>query len=152
MHRLLNFLRLFINHFVIQRLLGTAVKITAKNIEYCLQGITRALLNKIRQLECNTCSLEICHLNSCTTLSACQIATVLRQDPYQHAHLSLISWQCCFSCALCAVIKLRLSRDSSLGLQPPFINNSFPKHKVSLSNRKLYVNFEPTDILSDHVS
>jgi len=67
------------------------VKITAKNIEYCLQGITGAPLNKVMQLECYTCSLEICHLNSCTALSACQIATVLKQDPYQHVCLSLIS-------------------------------------------------------------
>jgi len=34
-------------------LLGTAVKITAKNIEYCLQGIIGAPLNKVMQLECS---------------------------------------------------------------------------------------------------
>jgi len=115
-----------------------------------LQEITGAPLNKIMQLECYTWSLEICHLNSCTTLSACRIATVLKQDPYKHVCLSLISWQCCFSSALCTVIKLRLSRNCNLWLRQPLISNGFPKQKVSLSNRNIVMYFEP--IVSDHVS
>ena len=116
------------------------VQITAKNIEYCLQGITGAPLNKVTQLECSwNMPPQLLYYTFCLSDSN----SSYKQDPYQHVCLSLTSWQCCFSSILCTAIKMRLSRDCNLWLQ------QFSKTKSFLVKSQ-YMYFEPT--VSDHVS